>query len=69
MHGGDSSTGHKPLSSHLRRINSSGTALLGAENSSQHLGDANLSNIILHDRAGNELFGESDGLNADVFIA
>ena len=23
----------------------------------------------MHDRAGNELFGDSDGLNADVFIA
>ena len=34
VHGGDSSTGHKPLSSHLNRINSSGTALLAAENSS-----------------------------------
>ena len=48
-------------------MESSGAALLAGGNSSQRLGDISLSNIILHDRAQNDMF--DDGLNADTFMA
>jgi len=61
---------NKPVSSHMRNnINNSGTALLAGGNSSQRLGDISLSNIILHDRAQNDMFDDADGLNADAFMA
>ena len=70
VHGGET-TYNKPISSHMRFMESSGAALLGAGgNSSQRLGDISLSNIILHDRAQqNDMFEDADGLNADTFMA
>ena len=69
MHGGDT-THNKPISSHMRFMESSGAALLGAGGSSQRLGDISLSNIILHDRAHqNDMFEDAEGLNADTFMA
>ena len=66
-HGGDT-THNKPMSSHMRFMDSSGAALLAA-NSSGRLGDVSLSNIILHDRVQNDMFEDPEGLNAEAFMA
>ena len=67
VHEGDS-THAKPISSHMRFMDNSGAQLL-QQNSSQRLGDASLSNIVLNDRHANDMFDDADGLNADAFMA
>lgn len=52
----------------MRFMDNSGAQLL-QQNSSQRLGDASLSNIVLNDRHANDMFDDADGLNADAFMA